>query len=695
MLRRIIGGSIAAAILSIAATPAFAIPAKPGIQTIVQADGSTVEARLIGDEYGHIYLGIDGKPLITSNGMLYYADVMPDGELRCSAKRYTGSDISEAQPADIEMLGKAIELRRKASPMLRRQASRLKTQASRAAEGSALPGLFPGSDYPVTGKPKAVVILVEYSDVKMSVENPHDYFHRMLTEQGFKDFGGTGSALDYFSENSGGLFEPQFDLYGPVTLPETQKYYGGNNSYGDDLRPEQMIIDACRLLDDEIDFAQYDTNGDGRIDNVFVFYAGMGEASGGGPNTVWPHSYNVSYVGNHFFDGVQLDRYACTNEWTGKRPDGVGTFIHEFSHVMGLPDLYSTSYTSSFTPGEWSALDYGPYNNDGCTPPYYSAFERAALGWLQPTEIKKAVNATLPPISENKAGIVRTDSPNEFFLFENRQKTGWDAYIPGHGMLVWHVEYDPNVWNLNTVNNRPSHQYVDIEEADGTQTELSRAGDAFPGTRGIRSFTDDTKPSMRTAAGTALGIPLTEISEANGLITFKACGGRDALQPPTALEASSTSSDAFTARWQSTPEASYYISVYTKDATCAPSYLPGYRLHYVGSSSSAVITGLEPLTTYHYTVHTGDEWEISSPSNEISVKTGLSALENLVETSAECRIATDGLSITVAKCPGTAVLYDLAGRVAATAREGETMYAPTPGTYILSAGPKPIKLFLK
>ena len=169
-------------------------------------------------------------------------------------------------------------------------------------------------------------------------------------------------------------------------------YYGENDYRGDDSNPQKMAIEACQQLDATVDFSEYDRDNDGYIDNVYIFYAGRGEASGGSSSTVWPHSWEVSAVESqtYYFDNVILNRYACGNEWEGDKPDGVGTFIHEFSHVLGLPDLYSTSYSSAFTPGSWSAMDYGPYNNNGCTPPLYSVFEICSrldnsyrIGWTK------------------------------------------------------------------------------------------------------------------------------------------------------------------------------------------------------------------------------------------------------------------------------------------------------------------------
>ncbi|MDE6287015.1 MAG: hypothetical protein K2L99_08490, partial [Muribaculaceae bacterium] len=312
------------------------------------------------------------------------------------------------------------------------------------------------------------------------------------------------------------------------------------------------------------------------------------------------------------------------------RPDGVGTFVHEFSHVLGLPDLYATSYTSAFTPGAWSALDYGPYNNDGCTPPLYSAFERYALNWIEPTVIDGPLNATLNPIGTNQAGIIRTASDNEYFLLENRQQRSWDTYIPGHGMLIWHVDYNESTWTANTVNNSSYHQYVDIEEADGTQSDYTRDGDAFPGTKGVTSFTDDTTPSMKTWSGQRLDLPITDIAESHdGIITFKVCGGREPLEATVALDPEDTDDESFTAAWESAgPDATYLLSVYTRpeadDARAAGdvAYLDGYCNRPVGSVTSWQVTGLAPQTEYFFHVRVGGGLEMSEPSNEISVFTG-------------------------------------------------------------------------
>ena len=406
-----------------------------------------------------------------------------------------------------------------------------KSQRRRAIAQNGI-GLF-DSSFPVKGDVKALVILVNYKDVKFQTPNPSAYFSDMLMKQGFSEYGATGSAYDYFFDNSDGQFRPQFDCYGPVDLPNNRSYYGGNNSNDEDKAPEEMIIHAVELLDDEVDFSQYDTDGDGFVDNVYVFYAGRGEADGGGTNSVWPHSYNIYWGAGRICqaDGVMFDYYACSNEWDGAKPDGIGTFVHEFSHVMGLPDLYDVDYENAeyVTPGAWSVLDMGNYNNNSRTPAAYSAFERNALGWNEPRVLDGPADIVLEHILDsNESCLIPTEKDTEFFLLENRQKKGWDAYVPGTGMLIWHIDYNSRVWQNNKVNINRSHQYVDIVEAGGTANNginSAMRSYTFPGSKNVTSFTSSTTPALKSWAGKAINLPITDIKESNGKISFKVAGG--------------------------------------------------------------------------------------------------------------------------------------------------------------------------
>lgn len=494
------------AVIAVTSGEIRAVKAQPGIFTVTQPDGTCLNVRLIGDEHFHYYLTDDGYPLINDNDTYYYAKATPEGKLLRSSMP---ASKPGKRSAEAKAFLRDVDTEETIESMPKRY------------------GLFPGASFPTKGEQKAIVILVEFSDCEFSTPDACEYFPSMLNAEGFDDNGATGSARDYFVQNSSGMFKPEFDVYGPVTLSQPTKYYGGNDTWGNDKAPHKMIIEACELIDDTVDFTQYDRDGDGVIDNVFVFYAGRGEATNGGANTVWPHSARITeWEPNteHVFDGVLLDSYACTNEWVSGHTCGIGTFCHEFSHVLGLPDLYPTTYSSAFTPGKWSLMDSGSYNNGEKTPAGYSIFERNALGWIDPQIIDAggAKDITLLPVAENDGAIIYTPSEGEFFLLENRQQSGWDRYIPGHGMLVWHIDYVERVWINNTVNNSQRHQYVDLEEADNLASELSRAGDAFPGTAGITEFSYDTTPSLRPWSGDKLDIALKEITETDdGLITFK------------------------------------------------------------------------------------------------------------------------------------------------------------------------------
>ncbi|MDE5790343.1 MAG: M6 family metalloprotease domain-containing protein [Muribaculaceae bacterium] len=601
-----------------------AIPARQGFREYRQPDGSTLQVELRGDEYAHCYISDDGFPLLSVNGELRYAEVNEKGEV---APSLMAAIATETRPADHVSFLRDVDPQLILEKLSRNGKSFMKkvSRSREDREDEEWRGLFPGTFFPVRGKQKALVILVEYADVKMTLPDAADYFSRMLNEPGFSDYGATGSVADYFRECSSGIFDPEFDLYGPVTLSQNRAYYGGNDFYGRDQRPQEMVIEACRQLEGKVDFSEYDRDGDGVIDNVFIFYAGEGESNGAATETVWPHSFNISSYpgGPYLFNGVVLDRYACSYEWDMDHPDGVGTIIHEFSHVMGLPDLYATTLVNSFTPGPWSVLDYGPYNNKGRTPPLYSVYERNALGWIEPIAIETPVDATLYPISTNQGGIIRTPRKEEYYLIENRQKEGWDEYLPGHGMLIWHIDYDRQAWASNGVNNNYGHQRVDLIEADWEETLATRAGDAFPGTAGITEFTDDTKPSMITWEGERLGIPLTSITEhPDGSVKFKISGGGTTLSAPDSPEGHEADCNSITVNWASSLGFdSNVIRIYNytdgEDATPFGSC----RAIHVGSEGTVVINDLEADTEYLVTIASRQGWEESPESLPSKVRT--------------------------------------------------------------------------
>ena len=291
------------------------------------------------------------------------------------------------------------------------------------------------------------IILAAYSDVDFTIPDVQQVWDAMANQPGYSDHGAYGCMAEYFLEQSYGQFRVTFDVLGPVTLPQRRSYYGK----GDDGMINTMIFDACTLAAalPGADFSRYDWNGDGTVEAVLVVYAGIGENVLGAPSdVVWPKQ---GYVSSYSAGGMRLNTYACSNElvYPNNRQEGFGTLLHEFSHCLGLPDLYNTdnSVNDYIIFDEWDLMDGGCYAADGWGPVSYSAYERMLCGWLQPEELtaETEISAFRPLNDGGGAYLIRNDAnSDEFFLLENRQQTGFDYYLPGHGLLVTHVgQYRP------------------------------------------------------------------------------------------------------------------------------------------------------------------------------------------------------------------------------------------------------------
>lgn len=544
--------ALTAAMAMFSSAALFAVPAYRGLQDVKQQDGSVITIMKVGDEHHHLILGADGTLLTYGVSGIEYARISANGRIESTGIKAVNPDVRPVEH------NKYTTVVGDDYPTLLAAISESKTPA----KAKAMPGRFPDAKFPSEGSPKVLVILAEYQDMKFNLPDPMSYYNGMLNENGFSQYDATGCAKEYFTLNSNGKFTPQFDVYGPVTLPNNMVYYGGNN----DLKSHEMVLHACQLLDSQIDFSQYDNDGDGYVDNVFIIYAGQGENAYGGADTVWPHAGElIDNMVFESFDRTIINRYACCNEWMQSRPDGVGTFIHEFSHVMGLPDLYSTAGGRlSATPGSWDVLDYGPYNNNCCTPPNYSAFERCAMGWLEPETLTgDATNLRLEEISTNQAALIPVSANGkEFFLIENRQQKEWDTYLPGHGMLVWHIDYDDVVWAANGPNNDASHQRVDIIEAGGTfalDNKTIMASYPFPGTKGVTSLGFETNPKLCAWDGTDTGIVLHDIYETEeGVIRCAVNGGVEIIATPEWNANTSWDKNGFNIGWNEVADAEYY-----------------------------------------------------------------------------------------------------------------------------------------
>ena len=635
--------------LLLLATECLAVPAKPGLITYELPDGSAISVFLQGDETAHYFMSEDGFVLERGeDGYFRYVTPEPGNVNVVSGMKATNvQHRTTEETLFVQQINKAATL--KNLEMKHRPLHQKRHHKSAKAQDSK--DMRRASTYPTLGIQKGVAILVEFSNNSFTLEDPLQKFDDQLNKHGYNDFGATGSVKDYFMASSNGVFVPEFDVFGPVKLSQPYSYYGGDNNITTDANAPEMIIEACTLLDDQIDFTQYDRDKDGVIDNVYVFYAGYGQADGGEASTVWPHSWDVRDAGRTFFyDGVQLGHYACSSELRdgrGQSISGIGVFCHEFTHVLGFPDLYATQYTGAFTPQAWSLMDSGSYNNESWTPPYMSAYERYCMNWTEPIVLDDPANITMGHVTD-KNGIrevymIKSNLENEYYILENRQQKGWDEFLPGHGMLVWHIDYDEVVWDGNVVNNTPAHQHVDIVEADNDISYYSIPGDVFPGTANVTSFTDNTQPSMKTWAGVSLHSPITDIKEReDGYISFVFKGGVDFFDTMVANEVTDIQADKVTASWNTASQAtSYLLSVYTKAVNGDITYIGDYNRKEVGNVTSHEIEGLLPLTTYCYVVYATDGMFTSKASNEVEFTTGDPTLNYLSVNLLEVRQISD------------------------------------------------------
>lgn len=487
----------------------LAVPVDRTPIKVLQPDGKSLTLRGHGDEFFHYLTTLDNYTVVKDkNGFYSYANLNQNKDLIPS--EFIARNEAERGPEEVLFLKSLPTHIRSEVDIVKSTTMRKRASTKSLSKNS------------ITGQFKGLIILADYQDVKFAAADANNAFYNQLNQNDYSVNNATGSVKQYFHDCSSELFDPSFTVVGPVTLSHNRSYYGEN----DDAKAKDMITEACNQANEQINFSDYDSNHDGKVDMVYVIYAGHAESQNADmPELVWPHA---SAIGESLYlDNVRIYRYACSSELGGRYGtqvmDGIGTLCHEFSHVLGLPDMYDTDYEGSGgqanDPGEWSIMAAGSYLNNSKTPPSYSSFERSVVGWLNPIEITSVGSYSLDPLNvSNKAYVISAQSPNEYFYLENRQQTGWDKFLPGHGMLVFRVDLtDQNVWSSNDLNVNPNHQYYELLRADNANQGI---GDPFPGSGLVASLTDETVPSMRSWGGVPTEKPITDITENNSIISF-------------------------------------------------------------------------------------------------------------------------------------------------------------------------------
>ena len=498
---------------------AVAMPAKPGWHTVTQSDGSTLKVQATGNAFNNALLTSDGLTVARGeDGDFYYNSSLTG---LTAVRAHEASQRSAAENAFIQAQRGNLTMTYRSFKQ-QRQGTSLRVGGSNADSG-----------VPAQGKRRIPIILVEYKDKKFN-NTREGIIESMLT--------GNTSVGQYFRDQSNGVYEPDFDVFGIYTLSQNREYYGGHQGNSSDKGLGYMVTEACQLAAaDGVSFKPYDTNSDDYCDVVIVIYAGVGEAqaSWNHPEAVWPCNWDLGSASYYGMGGTgafrpnagdpYVNNFAVFNELHGSNDntttiDGIGTFCHEFGHCLGLPDFYDTADNGHYGLGDWDIMCLGCYNNDGYTPPGYSAYEKVFMGWIEYITPIPGTYYTLPVFNQKQAAtdkavcITSNLNQNEFFILENRKKQGWDRYAPGEGIMITHVIYNEERWWGNTPNNEDI-QLMSLMNADNSWSYYDEGTDLWPQS-GKTEFTDNSTPAaklhMKANGGIVnsagyLGKPVTEL----------------------------------------------------------------------------------------------------------------------------------------------------------------------------------------
>ena len=585
-----------------------AIPARDRARTVRQPDGTSIRIVMSGDEYMRIARTEDGCAVIKdADGYWCYARYDIDGAKKSSGVRVTPSGGASAAAAASRVIPYGI---------LRANAARSRAEANRI-RASRRVQVQPDTKAGAVSK-KAIIILAQFPDLKFKYGRSN--FANMLTQKGYSYGGATGSVLDYFNDQFEGLYEFDFTVSPIVTLSNGYAYYGENDSQGNDKRAAEAVAEACRLADDQVDFSQFDGDGDGEVDNVFVYVAGHDEAEGAGDDHIWSHQWYLTSARIRLtLDGTRVNSYAISTELTydygGSMSEiftPIGTFCHEYSHALGLWDLYDTDEedsggVSKAVWGTTSLMDHGNYNNNGNTPPNYNAMELRVFG-LGKEETLDLGQFTLAPISSQKRYFVHeTDVEGECYIFECRAPEGWDSYIGGSGMLIYHYDESSNDsgystsqgrnlsaeerWWYNEGNCNPAHECMDLIEAVPLAKDVYSV---FWPNGSHTAFNAGSSPAFLYWSGKEPEIGLNGIKKDGNFISFSVAG-------PLSIEKVEEFQDAAIVLWTMNGQSQKGSGISIKaesggqarEFTVTP-YSPGCY--------SYTFEGLQPNTTYTVSV---------------------------------------------------------------------------------------------
>lgn len=500
---------------------ASAVPAIPYPQKVTQPNGEELTVRIMGDEFYHYLATVDGYTIVKNDqGYYTYATLINDEIVPSKIIAHDAENRTVVDNAWLNATGKHLR-------------SKSKVEAGRQAriQRDNLPSLKRINYNNFHG----LVILVEFTDAHFTRSDVQEFYSHMINDENYTGYTNedgstnpygacTGSVRDYFYDNSNGIFSPQFDVVGPV---EVNYSVNQGNQYA-----YNIFQSAVQKVNPTVDFSQYDLDNNGAVDLIYFIYADTPSSSdSSSPNHIWPH--RSSFYSYMLYDGKYIRDYACSAEYIYAKSngifDGIGTICHEFSHVLGLPDLYDTNEDDDNTngeaqhPGEWDLMAGGNYQNNARTPVAYSLYDRYATGFANYQVINAEGEYTLNPTSTTGEGyILKTPTNKEVFLIDNRQNTTkWDRYAPGHGMTIARMDStNSNVWSSNAPNGNATRLYYELLRAGGS-TAFQSPTDPFPGTRGVTMITNDTHANLMSWGNKRNEYIIYNVQEdENGVIKF-------------------------------------------------------------------------------------------------------------------------------------------------------------------------------
>ncbi|MDR0971334.1 MAG: M6 family metalloprotease domain-containing protein [Bacteroidales bacterium] len=585
---------------------AFAVVANPKAIEVRQSDKTILSIFLKGDEKFSWAKTIDGYTLLKAkNGDFVYAiSDNKQGILPSDIIAHNPENRDEREKNFLRNTSKELFFSKDQISYLKslwdfKQSEEFKEKLSLAKDANT--------------QLKILVLLADFPD-KPFTYNATD-FDNLFNQVGYSENGNEGSVKDYFKASTFNNVDLISGVYGPYTSSAGYASYGqdiaGNNGARNLL--EEVIV----LADNDVDFSEY-TNGTQYVSCVFMIFAGCA-ASSGEPDAIWPHRSAI--YPPLLKDGVYIYDYGCASElegtsYYGANPPKIGTVCHEFSHVLGLEDTYDTDYElngSATTSDSWDVMSSGSYNNGGRTPCLWSAYQRSQVGFLTLVELSGSGNKTLPELSENNVAFKITYNNNEFLVFENRQQKGWDAFLPGHGMLITHIDKTVPGFNSNCANCNPQYMGINLLEASPFNV-YNRASNPFPGTSNNTSFTDNTNPNSLSNDGTPINKPINNIRENNQTKNISFDFGTIPQNAPKAITNSITRL-TFDTIYVSVTTSQTTDPIVEKGVIYSTNSNPTFQDNKVISSNSASsficsITNILPSTTYYVRAYVKNNYNV-------------------------------------------------------------------------------------